>query len=181
MNNPQDETIWVLIITGPVGIGKSSAAKALSEILEWDYALPHAVADLDYLRSAFPPPKDDPFNTSIGFKNLAAVWLNYREAGARYLIIPSVMEHTGDLDRVREVVPGAKLMVVRLTASLSVNHDRIRGRESSADSLQWHLTRSTQLAAELETSSLEDFTVDTEQKTAKDVAREILRRWGLGE
>ncbi len=181
MDNRQDEIISVLIITGPVGIGKSSAAKAVSELLEWDYALPHAVADLDYLRSAFPRPKDDPFNTSMGFKNLAAVWLNYREAGARYLIIPSVMEHAGDLDRVRAVVPGAELVVVRLTASLLVNHARIRGRESSADSLQWHLARSTQLAAELETSSLEDFIVDTEQKTAKDVAREIVRHWGVGE
>lgn len=181
MDSYEMARIPVLIISGPVGIGKSSTAQAISDILEWDYAWPHAVADLDCIRSAFPRPADDPFNMTMAFKNLAAIWLNYREAGARCLIIPSVMEHSTDLDRVRDAVPGADIFMVRLTASLAVNHERIRRRETSAESLEWHLRRSTQLAEELAASKLENLTVDTAQKTVATVAREILGYWGIVE
>lgn len=167
----------MLVINGPVGIGKSSAAEAVSRILAEKYALSHALVDLDDIRSAFPRPQNDPFHMSLGFKNLAAIWPNYREAGARCLIVPSVMEHASDLDQVRSAVPGALLFVVRLTASLKINHDRIRGRETGAESLVWHLNRSTQLAVELEASRLEDCIIETDQKTAVEVAREILGRW----
>ncbi|HEU4966351.1 MAG TPA: adenylyl-sulfate kinase [Candidatus Saccharimonadales bacterium] len=51
--------IQVLIITGPVGVGKSSTAMAVSEILQ-DRAISHAVVDMDYLRSAYPRPEHDP-------------------------------------------------------------------------------------------------------------------------
>ena len=66
---------------------------------------------------------------ALGFRNLAAVWQNYRDAGARCLIIPSLLD-SDDQAELRKAVPGADIYVVRLVAPLAVNHDRIRGRRS---------------------------------------------------
>ncbi|RAP78551.1 hypothetical protein [Paenibacillus montanisoli] len=179
--NTQESLVPVLNIIGPVGIGKSSTADAISEILEYDYSLPHAVVDLDHVRRAFPPPSEDTFNMELGFKNLAAVWNNYRSVGAKCLIIPSVMESKEHLDKMRNSVPGADIFVVRLVASLEVNHARIRGREKTIDSLNWHLQRSTQLAKELAQKKLEQAIVDTENKSPSDIGREIIGKWGIVE
>ncbi|MBB3112404.1 hypothetical protein FHS18_004505 [Paenibacillus phyllosphaerae] len=175
------ERVPVLNIIGPVGIGKSSAADAISETLEYDYSIPHAVVDLDHVRRSFPPPSEDPFNMELGFRNLAAVWSNYRAMGAKCLIIPSVMESNEHLDKIRLAVPGADVFVVRLVAPLEVNHARIRGREKTVASLNWHLQRSAQLAEELAKKQLEHIIVDTESKLPSDIGREIIRKWGIVE
>jgi adenylylsulfate kinase len=181
--NSSDEpkTVPVLNIIGPVGIGKTSIAFAISDIFQYDYAkvLPHALIDLDDVRRAWPTPEGDPFNMAVGFKNLVAVWRNYQETGARCLIIPSVMESPEDFDSIRTAVPGADIFVVRLTAPLHVNHERIRGREKTEDDLKWHLDRSTQLAQELAEKKLEHMVVDTEDKQPKEIAQEIFEHWGI--
>ncbi|WP_308635773.1 P-loop NTPase family protein [Paenibacillus silvisoli] len=177
----QEQVVPILNIIGPVGIGKSTTAQAISEILEYDHTLPHSVVDLDYVRSAFPERSEDPFNMELGFRNLAAVWSNYRAVGSKCLIIPSVMENEEHLDKLRKAVPGADIFVVRLVAPLEVNHDRIRGREKTVNSLNWHLQRSTQLSRELAEKKLEHATVDTENKQPAEIAREIVSRWGIVE
>lgn len=175
--NAREPIVPVLNIIGPVGIGKSSVADAISEILESEYMFPHAVVDLDHVRRASPTPTEDPFHMELGFKNLAALWNNYQSVGAKCLIVPSVMESTEHLDKLRLSVPGADVFVVRLVASLEVNHARIRGRETDADSLNWHLRRSTQLARELAEKKLEDIIVDTDSKETLEIGREIIAQW----
>ncbi|HLZ14560.1 MAG TPA: hypothetical protein VKQ34_01060 [Candidatus Saccharimonadales bacterium] len=179
IHNP--EPVPVLNIIGPVGIGKTSVAFAISDILQYDRdeVLPHALIDLDDVRREWPAPEGDPFNMTLGFKNLAAVWKNYQEAGAQCLIIPSVMESPDDFDKIRTAVPGADIFVVRLVAPLHVNHERIRGREKGESGLKWHLERSTQLARELEEKKLEHITVNTEGRLPDEIAREIVERWGV--
>ncbi len=173
--------IPVLTIIGPVGIGKSTCADAISDLLIDLYEIPHAVVDLDDVRRAQPTPKDDRFHMNLGFRNLAALWQNYQEVGAKCLIIPSVMENRAHLDKIRSSVPGADLFVVRLASSLKVNHERIRGREKTVDSLNWHLNRSTQLAQELSEKKLENVIVDTDGKQPSDIAHEIIDQWGVVE
>lgn len=174
------EIIPVLNIIGPVGIGKSSVAFAISDIFQYDYdqVTPHALVDLDDVRRSYPAPEGDSFNMAMGFKNLAAVWKNYHEAGAKCLIIPSVMESPDDFDKIRAVVPGADIFVVRLVAPLHINHERIRGREKTEEGLNWHLNRSTQLAKELAEKKLEHIVIDTEGKQPDEIAREIVSQWG---
>lgn len=175
------QTVPVLNIIGPVGIGKSTTADAISEMLTNEYTIPHAVVDLDHVRRAYPAPREDPFNMELGFKNLAAVWKNYQSVGALCLIVPSVMESKENLDEIRTSIPGADIFVVRLVASLEVNHARIRSREKTVDSLNWHLQRSTQLARELSEKKLENITVDTEGKGPTEIGREITAKWGIVE
>ena len=180
-DNNSNLTVPILNIIGPVGIGKSTSADAISDILRDVYEIPHAVVDLDDIRRAHPAPEEDRFHMELGFKNLAAIWQNYQEVGAKCLIIPSVMENQAHLDKISMSVPGADLFVVRLVSSLEVNHERIRGREKTVDSLNWHLKRSTQLAKELSEKKLENVIVDTEGKQPSDIAQEIINKWGVVE
>ena len=181
MDKPDALIIPVLNIIGPVGIGKTSVAFAISDLFQYDYdeVFPHAVIDLDDVRREWPAPKDDPFNMAVGFKNLAVVWKNYQEAGSKCLIIPSVMETPENFDEIRNAVPGADIFVVRLTAPLHINHERIRGRENTENGLKWHLDRSTQLAQELAEKKLEHITLETEGKQPNEIAKEIVEHWGV--
>lgn len=177
----KSNVVPVLNIIGPVGIGKTSVAYAISDIFQYDYdhVLRHAIVDLDEVRRQWPAPEKDPFNTALGFKNLAAVWKNYQAAGAECLIIPNVTENAEGFDELHAAIPGADIFVVRLTAPLHINHERIRGREKTENDLKWHLDRSTQLARELDEKKLEHIAIDTEGKQPAEIAREIVEYWGV--
>jgi adenylylsulfate kinase len=172
-------TVPVLNIIGPVGIGKSTVADAISEIFRSDYALPHAVIDLDHIRRCYPAPDDDVFHIALGFTNMAAIWKNYVAAGARRLIIPSLMGGADNAGSIRRAVPGAETLVARLTAPLDVIHDRIRAREVTERSLDWNLRRATDLVASLPGDRPGDVTVATEGRRPAEIAREIIATWGV--
>ncbi len=78
----------------------------------------------------------------------------------------------------RIAVPGAQPIVCRLTAPLTLMHERLRVREPGMFRDQ-ALARSTKLAAILERASIEDFTVDNGPgRQVGDVAYEMLTRAG---
>ncbi len=173
-----DSGVLVLVITGSVGVGKSSTADVISEILR-KRDVPHAVIDMDYLRYAFPRPADDPFHRTLGAKNLASVWKNYQSIGVRNIIIPNIVEDKADVDAIAKAIPGAKVFVVRLKASLDTIHNRLHERHHNRDSdnLNWHLDRADELTKQLESSKVEDFVVDTDDKPLREIAKEILVKW----
>jgi adenylylsulfate kinase-like enzyme len=171
------ETIRVLIINGPVGVGKSTTANTVSELLE-ARGVPHAVIDMDYLRSVYPRPEDDPFHVALGYRNLAAVWQNFFAAGARIAIIPSVVESSENIEAYRQAIPGAEITVVRLSASVETRHARLARRELGTG-LAWHTARTEELQRLLEERQLDDAVIDTEGKTALEVAGEVLALSGL--
>jgi chloramphenicol 3-O-phosphotransferase len=166
--------IPVLVITGPVGVGKTSVAASVSEILD-ERGIPHACIDLDWLRWCHPAPGHDPFNVTLGLKNLSAVWANCRAAGAERLIIADVVEAPEEREGYLAAVPGAYLWIVRLTAPVSTLHERLEGRETGA-SLEWHKARAVELAGQMEETALEDLKVDTDGRTVRQVAEEVLTR-----
>lgn len=163
----------LLVLTGPVGVGKTTVAQAISDLLT-EHSLAHAVIDQDWLRWCLPSPSHDPFQIALGLKNLAAVWANYRAAGAERLIIADVVETQSDRAHYRTVVPGAVITVVRLHATLPTLHARLARRDSGA-SLAWHQQRAAELALLMERNSIGDVIIDTEGKPESDVAWEIVR------
>ena len=169
-------SIPVLAITGPVGVGKTTVAGAISELLG-NAGLAHALVDLDWLRWCYPNPADDPFHMALGRRNLAAVWANYRAAGAERLILVDIVESRAEVVRYEAAVPGAAIVVVRLQAALPTILRRLEGREAGA-SLAWHQQRAAELATQMERDQVEDLLVDTEGKVAADIAREIVVRSG---
>jgi hypothetical protein len=165
----------VLLITGPVGVGKSTiAAEAATLLRQAD--IPHALIDLDQLEQSWPVPADDPWNERVAHRNLSCVWANFRQAGADRLILTRVLEARSLLVRVTEAVPGAQITVVRLRAPLAVLHERIRSREASDPS--WYLEAATDTAKVFERAQVEDHLVDNESRPATVVAEEVLRRVG---
>ena len=164
----------VLVVTGPVGVGKTTVAAALSELLQRT-RIPHAVIDMDALRWCSPSPAHDPFHTALGLQNLAAVWPNYRAAGAERLILVDIVESREEVGRYEEAVPGTGIVVVRLRALVPTIWHRLEGREVG-EGLAWHRRRAVELVTQMEDAQVEDLLVDTDGRTVADIVQEILFR-----
>src|SRR5207237_9165239 len=66
----------VLLITGPLGVGKTTILDAVADRLRAAGA-PFAAVDLDALAWAYPPATgDDPYRSPLMFRKLASVRLN---------------------------------------------------------------------------------------------------------
>ena len=160
----------VLLITGPVGVGKTTTAEAVSYLLA-QRSIRHACVDLPQIGKAFPVPDSDPWNEELTHRNLASMWQNFQAAGAERLIVSRVLEARSGLRRITESVSGADITVVRLRAPLTVVHRRIRARNPDPE---WFLNAATELSHTMELHALEDFVVDNEGISVDETARMVL-------
>ena len=85
--------------------------------------------------------------------------------------MPMVVESRRPLER----FAGWQTTVVRLTAPPAVLEGRIRRREIGAG-LEWHLARAVELQAHWIEHPVEDFLVETDERTVRDIALEVLER-----
>lgn len=164
-----------LVITGPVGVGKTSALYEVASLLEAEGA-PHAALDMDALRAAYPAPPDDRFNERLGLRNLALVWREFAEAGAKWLLLADVVERADQRDLYTAAIPGAVLFVVRLRAPLDELLVRVRRRELGAGR-EWHMNRAAELAEQMDRDALEDAVIQTAGRDVTSVAGEVLQVW----
>ena len=167
-----DMTVPVVVINGPVGVGKSSVLGEVSDLLA-EAGIAHCSLDLDALSQTFPSPEDDPFNLLLATNNLRAVWANAAAAGAERLVLASVVESEAHLQMMMSAVPDAEPFVCRLCAPVAVLHQRLRRREIGS-ALDWHLYRAGELAEILEDSGVGDVVIDTSDRPLRDIATEIL-------
>lgn len=149
-----------------------------SEILRKQNVL-HAIIDMDYLRYVFPRPENDPFHRSLSAKNLASIWQNYKAIGVNNVIIPNVVEDRTDVEAIAKAITDSEITVVRLRASIETIHKRLHERHGKRDNenLQWHLNRAEELTTQLEDTDIENFIVDTDNKSLDQIANEILSQW----
>lgn len=166
-----------IVITGPVGAGKSTTAAALSDLLE-AFEVPHAMIDVDYVRWAYPAPVDDRFNSQLGRRNVKVIAANYAEAGARIVILADVVEDVAQRAGYEFAIPGARVTIVRLQVALTLIADRLRCRETEA-SLAWYLHRAPELEAIMDAAGVGDLVIDVGTHTPEEVAREIAGALGL--
>ncbi|HET6701623.1 MAG TPA: hypothetical protein VFH14_07470 [Gemmatimonadaceae bacterium] len=166
----------ILLITGPVGVGKTATVAEASALLR-TADVPHAVVDFDWLQGYYPRDADDPWGTRVGMQNLAALWRNYSERGIQRLLIARVIESSADLDEYRAAIPDCEIVVVRLRAQPTTLQERIRGRDHGSGR-QWHLERAVVLARQMDDSPVGDHVVETEGRGLGEVAAEVLRRAG---
>ena len=165
-------TVPVIVLTGTVGVGKSTIATVIHDFLI-ERNIAHACVDIDWLRMSWP--ERGSWNSEVAMANLARTWANFREAGANRLIIVDVVERRSYLKRYEEAVPGAEIQVCRLIAPESVREARIAVREQGA-SRDWHLARSIELDGILDEADVADFVVDNGDRPMLDVAKEVLVR-----
>jgi hypothetical protein len=172
--NASDPAVPVLIVTGPVGAGKTSVAgEILSQLTERDVS--HAVVDLDGLALCWPHGEDDPFNHRMAMANLAAVWQNFAAAGIRRLVIARVIESREELADYCRAIPGARIQVGRLAASKPTLRARV-GRREAGTSLEALGRRAEELADIMANSDVADFTVHTDRRALPDIAIEVLQK-----
>jgi hypothetical protein len=169
--------IPAVLVTGTIGAGKSALSEEISLVLHERGKL-HALIDLDGLSQCYPASPEDPYNVSLAFENLAAVWPNFLRHDIRYAVLALLVERASDLDGVRAALPGAALEVVRVVAPDDVCATRLRGREISPSMLARHLRRSPVLAREIAELTVESFTVDNATRPIREVALEVLANLG---
>ncbi|MFG2594854.1 AAA family ATPase [Streptomyces sp. NPDC048462] len=166
-----------LLINGTVGVGKTTAAEAVGELLA-DAGVPHAVLDLDSLRQSWPAPPGDRFNFGMLLRNVRSIAANYLDAGAARLVLAGVIEQPDERRRLADAV-GVELTVCRLRAGPGVLRERLtRRHEGETEALRWHLDRSGELDAILDRSTVDDFVVDTTTGPVTGIAASVVERAG---
>lgn len=166
-------TAPVLLLTGPVGVGKSTVLSEIT-LLRTQASVPHAAIDLAVIGRAWPAPEDDRWNERLIQRNLACMWANFRDAGAERLVLARVLEARSLLRHVEAAVAGAAITVVRLRAPLPVLEAWIRHGEHGRDPT-WYLEVAAYLVDAMEQPGIADYVLDNESGPAADVAERALR------
>ncbi|HYH12051.1 MAG TPA: AAA family ATPase [Thermomicrobiales bacterium] len=165
------EVIPVVVITGPIGVGKTTVTQHLGYLLS-AHEVPHTVIDMDWLRDTWPQPADDRFNSRLGHRNLADVARNSIEVGSERFVIADVVESRQHRENYREAIPGADVRIVRLSVDMEVNRERI-SRRANGDEDPWEAARAGELVDIMEANNVADVVIDTTGRRPKDIAREI--------
>lgn len=168
----------ILIITGPVGAGKTTIAESLFDLLS-ENKTPCAVMDFDWLTAAYPPPENDRFNFSLGIANLRSVLPNYLSMGIKIFIIPTVVESNEEIEKFKELIEDTDIFVIRLSAGLATLQKRLEKRETGK-MLNWHKKRAKELIDLFAAKHLENVVVDTENKSIDSITEEVLKAWPGG-
>lgn len=174
MNNEADDVVGdvLLLISGPVGVGKTTTAHEVSEQLE-ALGVPHTMVDLDALAQTYPRPADDPFGQRLALENLGSVWRAGRRAGARNLIIARVIEDVTELDDYRRATGIERIELVTLMATPRVLEQRVRRRELGSG-VAWHVERALELRELLEAAELPGAVIDADGSSVQEIARAVV-------
>lgn len=164
--------VSILVITGPVGVGKTTVLYDVDRQLI-AAGVAHASVELEELARCWAPGIGN--RPALVYANLAAVWANFAAHGARQLVIGMLLEKRADLEHLSRAIPDARPAVVRLTAPLAVIEQRLRGRELDATA---EIDAARYLVRRMDEQKVEDHLVDNGQRPVAAVAREILERAG---
>lgn len=168
--------IPVLLVTGPVGVGKTAVLLEAHRLLNEGH-VPHATVVLEEIERCWPVPAEDEWNERVAYRNLASLWSNFAAAGAGRLLLEMVLEQRSQLRHLEEAIPGADVTVVRLRANLSLIEERVQTRAPHAAS-EWHLGAARWLTPRMDAWAVEDHLVENGHRPLKEVAMEVLRLAG---
>lgn len=171
MHSSPDQRVTAIVITGPVGAGKTSTAERLGDLLR-ERAISHATIDVDQVRNFYPEAENDPFNHRIAMSNISAMGRTFAGAGARWLIFADVIEHDGHRQSYARTLPEMQVVVVRLNVDMALLEERLRKRESPED-VAWYLNRAPELQELMERNNVGDIVIDVGNRTKHDIAEEI--------
>ena len=169
-------TVPVLVLSGPVGAGKTTIAAEIGDLLR-ETNIPHAIVDLAVIGLCWASPADDPWNERLTHRNLAAMWSQFREAGASRLVLCRVLEDRGLLRHIRDAVLGADVTVVHLHVPPDTLDRRLRAREAGRDP-RWYLAAAARLSRTMRADELADHVVDNDVRPVRTVAEDVLARIG---
>jgi adenylylsulfate kinase len=165
-----------LLLNGTVGVGKTSTAEAIGDLLS-AAGVAYALIDVDWLRRCHPSPPGDPFQHDLTLRNLRSVAAAFRDAGAARLVLAGVLETPQQRSDYSAAV-GTDLAVIRLRADLDVIRSRLARRHEQVSGLDWHLRRCGELDAILDAAAVDDLTEVTDGRSPAEVATAVLAAVG---
>jgi hypothetical protein len=154
-----------------MGSGKTTVLGEASDVLS-ARQIAHATIDLDAIGTVLVA---DAVARDLVSRNLEAIYANVLGAGVTRILLAEAVEDRDGLTRLRRAMPGAEIVVCRLTATVETMQRRLRTREPGMLQEQF-VTRASELDRVLERAALEDFTVANDGRSITDVARELLER-----
>jgi predicted ABC-type ATPase len=162
-----DDLFPVLWLCGPAGVGKSTVSWQL--FTEMRRAGTHAAfADTDQLCMCYPAPQTDPGREHLKVLNLNAMFVNYRAAGARCLLVNGVVDPVLGVDR--DVLSRAALTVCRLRAGRDELARRFTTRHGLSGDFEDALSDTLAEADAMDASNFADVDVETTGVPAARVA-----------
>jgi hypothetical protein len=164
----------LLIITGSMGAGKTSAMAEASDILA-QRQIVHAAIDLDALGVAHLPSAAR--GDGVMYDNLRSVCRNYAALGVQRFLVARAIEDGARLKLCRDIIPAVNTVVCRLTASIETMKRRVQMRDSGISQGEC-IARVAGLNEILDRAQLEDFAVINENRSLTDVALEMLVKAG---
>ncbi len=167
--------IETLILTGPVGSGKTATAIAVGHMLG-EHGLQAVVVDLDWLGWLHTASRE-PLADDLIATNLAAIWPNFVATGIRYAVLSRGLTSLRALEALKRAVPQARITVVRLSATAPTLEARLRRRDTGAE-LNEHLRQAVEMTRTMERLALEDLVVSTDGADVDAIAAQIVRRLG---
>ncbi|GGK96931.1 putative ATP-binding protein involved in virulence [Curtobacterium luteum] len=173
------EASFAIFINGSYGAGKTTVLDHIGNLLAAE-GRPFSLIDVDWFHRSSPVAAFDPQNQVIEARNIAAVWVNYKTAGPRQLIMSGVIANEADKHRYSEAV-ALPLRSVRLTAQRSTAEARLRARYDSSrqTELRWHVDRWEDLTQRLTAADLDEVAIATDRLDALSVARRIAQHFEL--
>ncbi len=160
----------LLIITGTMGAGKTTVLAEASDILALRQ-ITHAAVDLDALGLAHLPSSGN--NTRVMYRNLQSICKNYASYGVNRILIARAMEDRAELELCRGIIAAAHTVVCRLTASVETMQQRVKMRELGISQREY-VARVAKLNIILDRAELEDFAINSENRSPSDIAHEAL-------
>jgi len=172
-----------MLICGPTAVGKSTIGFRF--FLTCVHAgLAASYVDLDQIGFLRPAGGDEPLRHRLRARNLAAIWQNYREAGATHLIATGPVDSMLAVQAYADELPANALTVCRLRAGTDDLRERIlsRGaggswpqpgdplRDQPAEVLARAATRAAHEATALDNAQLGDLVIETAGRTAAESA-----------
>jgi shikimate kinase len=167
-------TVPTIFITGPVGVGKTIVASDVSWIAE-AAGIPHGGIDVDGVTWMHPNPPP-----TLAYENVRAVWDSYHRAGATHLVLAQVIYSRDDLAAFDRAIPDGEITVFRLRAELETLLRRVTERERGGPGQAIHRRQAKELFHQMEQVRVEDHLIETDERTAYEVASEIFNLAGWG-
>jgi chloramphenicol 3-O-phosphotransferase len=164
--------IDVLVLHGSPGAGKTTLARAVSEILR-EADLAHGVIDLDEISLVHPDQ-----GRSFARENLKSIWPRYAAVPGLRLLLPSVIADEEELVLLRGALPGANLAVCELTAPEAVLKERVTAREPNEHWREGLRRWVDVFHARTDLDRIRDFLVSTHERSEQDAAREVIEKAG---
>jgi chloramphenicol 3-O-phosphotransferase len=165
-----------LLLLGAGGVGKTSVGQTVSGLLS-ESGRPAVFVDLDSISQFGPRPPQWSSYDHLRQQNLAALWANFRAAGARFIVIAGHVHTSADIDGYAAALADCDLFIVRLVAPVETIRQRIRRRERQSGPALDHAIAIVPADQDaLESAELENVLVSNDGPIS-EVANTVLTEW----